>query len=127
MTNFSDFGSPTGSLDSDLQVRVYYLTHQGVPQQAIISSTQSNGSFAPKQELLRQAVEAYFAVMGGTVLSVQLEIVSPSRFSPELTSQAKVIQFPTGGRASKQGGFVNWKAGVGAAGAALLALAMGGD
>lgn len=87
-------GSLSTPQGAELQVRVFYLTHTGAEQQALISSTQSTGSFLPKKELLHDAVTAYFAVMGGTVLAVQLESVSPSRFSPELTRQAKVIPFP---------------------------------
>lgn len=80
-----------------LQARVYYLDSSGSEQQVVITFTERPHRIMQHQGSLRASVNAYMALTGGTLLSLQLEVVRTLIYDTEQTQpieKGKVIAFP---------------------------------
>lgn len=80
-----------------LQVRAYYLDHTGAEQQFVITFTEALEQLLQKESQIRTSISAYMTLTGGTLLSVQMEVLNHRElYLPEQTQPVrtgKVLKF----------------------------------
>jgi hypothetical protein len=59
-------------------IQVFYLDDEGREQRCLVQTTESRETVLGRAKLMRQAIEAYYATLGGELISAQLMLECPT-------------------------------------------------
>ena len=75
-----------------LQVRTFYIDDTGVEQQFVVTFTEAADRLLQHQGAIRTSINAYMAMTGGMLLSVQMEVLGTRPYDSEQTQPIRMGQ-----------------------------------